>query len=87
MCFFRSTTKQIEPKLPAESLKVWKERGIVDYIVILDWYCSTDDLQPGSNARCLKDAIYKVSANYLPTFLIFVSLIVKSIIIMQKGDV
>ncbi|KAK3549361.1 hypothetical protein QTP70_034603 [Hemibagrus guttatus] len=53
------TVNQIEVKLPAESLSQWKQRGFVDYIVLLDWFSSVTDLKLGTTLQSLKDALYK----------------------------
>lgn len=58
---FRVTASWIEAKLPDDSKDMWKKRGNVDYVVLLDWFSSTEDLQLGTTLRSLKDALFKVS--------------------------
>ncbi|XP_034050962.1 ubiquitin carboxyl-terminal hydrolase 8 isoform X3 [Thalassophryne amazonica] len=53
------TVNQIEGKLPEESKYHWKQRGFVDYIVLLDWCSSITDLKLGTTLQSLKDALYK----------------------------
>lgn len=53
------TVNQIEAKLPAVSTERWKQRGFVDYIVLLDWFSSVTDLTLGTTLQSLKDALYK----------------------------
>ena len=51
---------QIEAKLPDVSKDQWSQRGIVDYIVLLDWFSSVTDLKLGTTLQSLKDALFKV---------------------------
>nr|XP_056721660.1 ubiquitin carboxyl-terminal hydrolase 8 [Euleptes europaea] len=53
------TANWIEAKLPDASKEPWKERGQVNYIVLLDWFSSAKDLQLGTPLRSLKDALFK----------------------------
>ncbi|XP_015281336.1 PREDICTED: ubiquitin carboxyl-terminal hydrolase 8 [Gekko japonicus] len=53
------TAKWIETKLPDASKESWKERGQVNYIVLLDWFSSVKDLQLGTPLWSLKDALFK----------------------------
>ncbi|XP_023607432.1 ubiquitin carboxyl-terminal hydrolase 8 isoform X7 [Myotis lucifugus] len=53
------TANWIEAKLPDDSKDKWKKRGNVDYVVLLDWFSSTKDLQLGTTLRSLKDALFK----------------------------
>nr|KAF6488358.1 ubiquitin specific peptidase 8 [Rousettus aegyptiacus] len=53
------TASWIEAKLPDDSKDMWKKRGNVDYVVLLDWFSSTEDLQLGTTLRSLKDALFK----------------------------
>lgn len=55
------TASWIETNLPDDSKDTWKKRGNVDYVVLLDWFSSTKDLQLGTTLRSLKDALFKVS--------------------------
>lgn len=51
---------QIETKLPDVSKEQWSHRGVVDYIVLLDWFSSVTDLKLGTTLKSLKDALFKV---------------------------
>uniref|UniRef100_A0A8D3ATG6 Ubiquitin carboxyl-terminal hydrolase 8 n=1 Tax=Scophthalmus maximus TaxID=52904 RepID=A0A8D3ATG6_SCOMX len=53
------TVNQIEIKLPEVSKEQWKRRGVVDYIVLLDWFSSVTDLALGTTLQSLKDAVFK----------------------------
>ncbi|XP_059228797.1 ubiquitin carboxyl-terminal hydrolase 8 isoform X2 [Mustela nigripes] len=53
------TASWIEAKLPDDSKDTWKKRGNVEYVVLLDWFSSTKDLQLGTILRSLKDALFK----------------------------
>ncbi|XP_058854633.1 ubiquitin carboxyl-terminal hydrolase 8-like isoform X1 [Acipenser ruthenus] len=53
------TVNLIEAKLPEESKGQWKRRGVVDYIVMLDWFSSVKDLKLGTTLQSLKDALFK----------------------------
>uniref|UniRef100_A0A8C4NYN4 Ubiquitin carboxyl-terminal hydrolase 8 n=1 Tax=Dicentrarchus labrax TaxID=13489 RepID=A0A8C4NYN4_DICLA len=53
------TVTQIEAKLPDVSKEHWRQRGFVDYIVLLDWFSSVTDLTLGTTLQSLKDALYK----------------------------
>uniref|UniRef100_A0A5F5PIL5 ubiquitinyl hydrolase 1 n=1 Tax=Equus caballus TaxID=9796 RepID=A0A5F5PIL5_HORSE len=53
------TASRIEANLPDDSKDTWKKRGNVEYVVLLDWFSSTKDLQLGTTLRSLKDALYK----------------------------
>ncbi|XP_034516880.1 ubiquitin carboxyl-terminal hydrolase 8 isoform X2 [Ailuropoda melanoleuca] len=53
------TASWIEAKLPDDSKETWKKRGNVEYVVLLDWFSSTKDLQLGTTLRSLKDALFK----------------------------
>nr|KAF6488351.1 ubiquitin specific peptidase 8 [Rousettus aegyptiacus] len=57
------TASWIEAKLPDDSKDMWKKRGNVDYVVLLDWFSSTEDLQLGTTLRSLKDALFKYTTN------------------------
>lgn len=56
-----TTTSWIEANLPEDSKDTWKKRGMVDYVVLLDWFSSLTDLQLGTTLWSLKDALFKVS--------------------------
>ncbi|XP_047437089.1 ubiquitin carboxyl-terminal hydrolase 8 isoform X2 [Mugil cephalus] len=53
------TVNQIEAKLPDVSKELWRQRGVVDYIILLDWFNSVTDLKLGTTLQSLKDALYK----------------------------
>ncbi|XP_072888886.1 ubiquitin carboxyl-terminal hydrolase 8 isoform X2 [Hemitrygon akajei] len=53
------TVNQIELKLPEESKEMWRKRQCVDYIVLLDWFSSINQMKRGSVLQSLKDALYK----------------------------
>ncbi|KAM9366521.1 ubiquitin carboxyl-terminal hydrolase 8 [Symphorus nematophorus] len=53
------TVNQIEAKLPNVSKDQWRQRGFVDYIVLLDWFSSVIDLKMGTTLQSLKDALFK----------------------------
>ncbi|XP_004396608.1 PREDICTED: ubiquitin carboxyl-terminal hydrolase 8 isoform X3 [Odobenus rosmarus divergens] len=53
------TASWIEAKLPDDSKDTWKKRGNVEYVILLDWFSSTKDLQLGTTLRSLKDALFK----------------------------
>ncbi|XP_031162148.1 ubiquitin carboxyl-terminal hydrolase 8 isoform X2 [Sander lucioperca] len=53
------TVNQIEAKLPEVSKDLWRRRGFVDYIILLDWFSSVTDLTLGTTLQSLKDALYK----------------------------
>ncbi|XP_062280511.1 ubiquitin carboxyl-terminal hydrolase 8 isoform X1 [Scomber scombrus] len=53
------TVNQIEAKLPEASKGQWRQRGFVDYIVLLDWFSSVTDLTLGTTLQSLKDALFK----------------------------
>ncbi|KAM3625424.1 uncharacterized protein V6R79_011776 [Siganus canaliculatus] len=53
------TVNQIEAKLPEASKDHWRQRGFVDYIILLDWFSSVTDLKLGTTLQSLKDALFK----------------------------
>ncbi|XP_053321110.1 ubiquitin carboxyl-terminal hydrolase 8 [Spea bombifrons] len=53
------TTSKIETNLPDASKAEWDRRGHVDYIVLLDWFSSVNDLRLGTTLQSLKDALFK----------------------------
>uniref|UniRef100_A0A3B5MTY9 Ubiquitin carboxyl-terminal hydrolase 8 n=1 Tax=Xiphophorus couchianus TaxID=32473 RepID=A0A3B5MTY9_9TELE len=53
------TVTLIEAKLPDASKDHWRRRGVVDYVVLLDWFSSASDLKLGTTLMSVKDAIYK----------------------------
>ena len=63
--FFRTTVTRIENQLPPESQSLWKQRGNVDHIVMLDWRSKLETLDIGTTLRTLKDALFKVTVVFL----------------------
>ncbi|XP_063782063.1 ubiquitin carboxyl-terminal hydrolase 8 isoform X2 [Pseudophryne corroboree] len=53
------TATKIENTLPEASKSVWDRRGHADYIVLLDWFSSVNDLKLGTTLQSLKDALFK----------------------------
>ncbi|KAM9764862.1 ubiquitin carboxyl-terminal hydrolase 8 [Menidia menidia] len=53
------TVNQIEAKLPDVSKDYWRRRGLVDYIILVDWFSSVSDLKLGTTLQSLKDALFK----------------------------
>uniref|UniRef100_A0A8C2UE04 Ubiquitin carboxyl-terminal hydrolase 8 n=1 Tax=Coturnix japonica TaxID=93934 RepID=A0A8C2UE04_COTJA len=53
------TASWIEARLPEDSKDPWKKRGHFDYVVLLDWFSSAEDLELGTTLRSLKDALFK----------------------------
>ncbi|XP_075431712.1 ubiquitin carboxyl-terminal hydrolase 8 [Ascaphus truei] len=53
------TSSKIENNLPDASKEEWYKRGHVDYIILLDWFSSVNDLKTGSTLQSLKDALFK----------------------------
>nr|XP_033775867.1 ubiquitin carboxyl-terminal hydrolase 8 isoform X2 [Geotrypetes seraphini] len=53
------TASWIEAKLPDDSKELWHKRGHVDYIILLDWFSSVNDLKVGTTLQSLKDALFK----------------------------
>ncbi|XP_032906123.1 ubiquitin carboxyl-terminal hydrolase 8 isoform X1 [Amblyraja radiata] len=53
------TVNQIELRLPEESKETWRKRQFVDYIILLDWLSSINQLTRGTVLQSLKDALYK----------------------------
>uniref|UniRef100_A0A8D0H0S7 Ubiquitin carboxyl-terminal hydrolase 8 n=1 Tax=Sphenodon punctatus TaxID=8508 RepID=A0A8D0H0S7_SPHPU len=53
------TASWIEARLPDNSKGPWKDRGHVDYVILLDWFSSAKDLQLGTTLKSLKDALFK----------------------------
>ena len=57
---FRVTVNKIEDSLPELSRDLWKRRALMDFIILVEWSGSDDDLKIKSTLNNLKDAIYKV---------------------------
>ncbi|KAM6119431.1 ubiquitin carboxyl-terminal hydrolase 8 isoform 2-T2 [Pterocles gutturalis] len=53
------TASWIEARLPEDSRDPWKRRGHFDYVVLLDWFSSAEDLKLGTTLQSLKDALFK----------------------------
>ncbi|KFR15208.1 ubiquitin carboxyl-terminal hydrolase 8 isoform X4 [Opisthocomus hoazin] len=53
------TASWIEAGLPEDSRDPWKRRGQFDYVVLLDWFSSAEDLKLGTTLQSLKDALFK----------------------------
>lgn len=56
----RSTVTYIEQNLSDESKILWKKRGQVDHIVLLDWNSTLSQVTIATPLRTLKDALFKV---------------------------
>ncbi|GFR96126.1 ubiquitin carboxyl-terminal hydrolase 8 [Elysia marginata] len=54
-----STVSHIQSKLPQDSLEIWQQRKHADFIVLLDWGSSLDQVKIGTPLRTLKDALFK----------------------------
>ncbi|XP_009584937.1 PREDICTED: ubiquitin carboxyl-terminal hydrolase 8 isoform X2 [Fulmarus glacialis] len=53
------TANWIEARLPEDSREPWKRRGHFDYVILLDWSSSVEDLKLGTTLQSLKDALFK----------------------------
>ncbi|KAM6352128.1 ubiquitin carboxyl-terminal hydrolase 8 isoform 2-T2 [Alca torda] len=53
------TASWIEARLPEDSKDPWKRRGHFDYVILLDWFSSAEDLKLGTTLQSLKDALFK----------------------------
>uniref|UniRef100_A0A8C5MMX4 Ubiquitin carboxyl-terminal hydrolase n=1 Tax=Leptobrachium leishanense TaxID=445787 RepID=A0A8C5MMX4_9ANUR len=53
------TARKIENNLPEASKEAWDRRGHIDYIVLLDWFSSVNDLKLGTTLQSLKEALFK----------------------------
>ncbi|CAH2274065.1 ubiquitin carboxyl-terminal hydrolase 8 [Pelobates cultripes] len=53
------TAQKIEGNLPEASKEDWNRRGHTDYIILLDWFSSVNDLKLGTTLQSLKDALFK----------------------------
>eukprot|EP00079_Xenopus_tropicalis_P022925 XP_012814954.1 PREDICTED: ubiquitin carboxyl-terminal hydrolase 8 isoform X2 [Xenopus tropicalis] len=53
------TSSKIETNLPDTSKEMWNKRGQVDFIILLDWFSSVNNLKVGTTLQSLKDALYK----------------------------
>ncbi|XP_067999824.1 ubiquitin carboxyl-terminal hydrolase 8 isoform X3 [Melanerpes formicivorus] len=53
------TANWIEARLPEDSKDPWKRRGHFDYVILLDWFSSAEDLKIGTTLQSLKDALFK----------------------------
>ena len=59
--FYRTTVTYIEKALPMDSLSLWKQRGNIDHIILLDWNTTPDRVRVGTTLQTLKDALFKVN--------------------------
>ena len=57
---YRTTVTYIEKSLPLDSVSLWKQRGNIDHIILLDWNSRLDQVQIGKPLQTLKDALFKV---------------------------
>ncbi|XP_056428161.1 ubiquitin carboxyl-terminal hydrolase 8 [Hyla sarda] len=53
------TATKIESGLPEASKHLWNTRSHADYIILLDWFSSINDLKLGTTLQSLKDALFK----------------------------
>lgn len=53
------TATKIESSLPEASKHSWDTRSHADYIILLDWFSSVNDLKLGTTLQSLKDALFK----------------------------
>ncbi|KAM6246274.1 ubiquitin carboxyl-terminal hydrolase 8 isoform 3-T4 [Spheniscus humboldti] len=53
------TANWIEARLPEDSRDPWKRRAHFDYVILLDWSSSAEDLKLGTTLQSLKDALFK----------------------------
>ncbi|XP_032050459.1 ubiquitin carboxyl-terminal hydrolase 8 isoform X3 [Aythya fuligula] len=53
------TASWIEARLPEDSRDQWKKRGHFDYVILLDWFSSAEDVKLGTTLQSLKDALFK----------------------------
>ncbi|XP_064013771.1 ubiquitin carboxyl-terminal hydrolase 8 isoform X2 [Pogoniulus pusillus] len=53
------TANWIEARLPEDSRDPWKRRGHFDYVILLDWFSSAEDLKIRTTLQSLKDALFK----------------------------
>ncbi|XP_072726266.1 ubiquitin carboxyl-terminal hydrolase 8 isoform X3 [Ciconia boyciana] len=53
------TANWIEARLPEDSRDPWKRRGHFDYVILLDWSSSAEDLKLGTTLQSLKEALFK----------------------------
>ncbi|XP_068552039.1 ubiquitin carboxyl-terminal hydrolase 8 isoform X3 [Anas acuta] len=53
------TASWIEARLPEDSRDQWKRRGHFDYVILLDWFSSAEDVKLGTTLQSLKDALFK----------------------------
>ncbi|XP_053575303.1 LOW QUALITY PROTEIN: ubiquitin carboxyl-terminal hydrolase 8 [Bombina bombina] len=53
------TASKIENNLPDSSKEIWAQRGNADYVILLDWFSSVNDLALGTTLQSLKDALFK----------------------------
>ncbi|KAK3598058.1 hypothetical protein CHS0354_042431 [Potamilus streckersoni] len=60
-----TTVTYIEKSLPKDSEALWKQRGNVDHIVILDWNSTIDKVTLATPLKTLKDALFKFDSTVI----------------------
>ncbi|XP_052267863.1 ubiquitin carboxyl-terminal hydrolase 8-like isoform X2 [Dreissena polymorpha] len=60
-----TTVSYIEKALPMDSLSLWKQRGNIDHIVLLDWNSRFENVKIGSSLQTLKDALFKYDSTVI----------------------
>ncbi|XP_052786625.1 ubiquitin carboxyl-terminal hydrolase 8-like [Mya arenaria] len=60
-----TTVTVIEKALPMDSMSLWKQRGNIDHIILLDRNSRTDNVKIGSTLQTLKDAIFKYDSTVI----------------------
>ncbi|XP_052267867.1 ubiquitin carboxyl-terminal hydrolase 8-like [Dreissena polymorpha] len=60
-----TTVSYIEKALPMDSLSLWKQRGNIDHIVLLDWTSRFENVKIGSTLHTLKDALFKYDSTVI----------------------
>ncbi|KAL4216469.1 Ubiquitin carboxyl-terminal hydrolase 8 [Mactra antiquata] len=60
-----TTVTYIEKSLPMDSLSLWKQRGNIDHIVLIDWNSKFEHVKIGTTLQTLKDALYKYDSTVI----------------------
>ncbi|XP_067653000.1 ubiquitin carboxyl-terminal hydrolase 8-like [Haliotis asinina] len=60
-----TTVNYISNALPEASRSLWKQRGQVDHVILLDWRSTSQEINIGSTLRTLKDALFKYDASVI----------------------
>ncbi|XP_048242717.1 ubiquitin carboxyl-terminal hydrolase 8-like [Haliotis rufescens] len=60
-----TTVNYISNALPEASRSLWKKRGQVDHVILLDWRSTSQQVTIGSTLRTLKDALFKYDATVI----------------------